>query len=152
MLGHSREGISTLTIAAKTSKIESRPAGRLTLPMNFGRLLRTLPHCGSFLVVVGSTRELVAFAVRPRLLAAALAPPAFFLLDTREEVYNVLWVLVFGFATINILSLGARRFEQRRGLSFGEVLAILIVVISIVLLTWEMLYVFHILPIRLSPR
>ncbi|MGH9643643.1 MAG: hypothetical protein ACRD3Q_14625 [Terriglobales bacterium] len=82
-----------------------------------------------------------------------LAPPAFLLLTTRDEVYNVLWTLVFGFATLNILSLGARRFEVgKRGLSFGEVLAILIVVISIVLLAWEMLYVFHILPIRLAPR
>ena len=88
-----------------------------------------------------------------RALAAALAPPAFLVLNTREEVYNILWTLVFGFATINILSLGARRFEaQKRGLNFGEVLAILIVVISILLLGWEMLYVFHILPIRLTPR
>jgi len=95
--------------------------------------------------VQSSPRSLHALAV--------LAPPAFFLLDTRDEVYNVLWVLVFGFATINILSLGARRFEaHKRGLNFGEVLAILIVVISIVLLGWEMLYVFNILPIRLSPR
>ncbi len=90
---------------------------------------------------------------RPIDALAALAPAAVFLLDTRDEVYNILWVLVFGFATLNILSLGARRFEtHKRGLSFGEVLAILIVVISIVLLGWEMLYVFHILPIRLSPR
>jgi hypothetical protein len=31
-------------------------------------------------------------------------------------------------------------------------LAILIVVVSIVLLGWEMLYLFHILPIHLAPR
>ncbi|MGA7970223.1 MAG: hypothetical protein WA618_10215 [Terriglobales bacterium] len=86
-------------------------------------------------------------------MASALAPPAIFLGATRDEVYNILWVLVFGFATINILSLGARRVDPRKsGLHFGEVLAILIVLISIVLLGWEMLYVFHILPIRLSPR
>lgn len=76
-----------------------------------------------------------------------------FLMDTREEVYNVLWTLVFGFATLNILALGARRVDPRKGgLHFGEVLAILIVFISVVLLGWEMLYVFHILPIRLSTR
>jgi len=93
------------------------------------------------------------FRTLPRPLAAVLVPPALYLISTREEVYNVLWTLVFGFATLNILSLGARRFEAgKRGLSFGEVLAILIVVISIVLLGWEMLYVFHILPIRLAPR
>ena len=80
--------------------------------------------------------------------------PAMFLLrsSTREGIYNILWALVFGFATLNILSLGARRFEQEKGgLNFGEVLAILVVVVSIVLLGWEMLYLFHILPIRLQP-
>ena len=79
--------------------------------------------------------------------------PAMFLLrsSTREEIYNILWALVFGFATLNILSLGARRFEQEKGgLSFGEILAIMVVLMSIVLLGWEMLYLFHILPIRLS--
>ena len=76
----------------------------------------------------------------------------FLLRSTREEIYNILWALVFGFATINILSLGARRFAQEKaGLSFGEVLAILVVVVSIALLGWEMLYLFHILPIRLTP-
>ena len=71
----------------------------------------------------------------------------------RDEVYNILWTLVFGFATLNILSLGARRFEHgKSGLNFGEILAILVVVVSVSLLSWEMLYVFHILPIRLTPR
>ncbi len=76
----------------------------------------------------------------------------FLLRSTREEVYNILWILVFGFATINILSLGARRFErEKQGLSFGEILAIMVVLVSIVLLGWEMLYLFHILPIRITP-
>jgi hypothetical protein len=79
--------------------------------------------------------------------------PAMFLLRSgREEIYNILWSLVFGFATLNILSLGARRFEQARGLNFGEILAILVVLVSIILLGWEMLYLFHILPIRLAPQ
>ena len=78
--------------------------------------------------------------------------PALLLFSTREEIYNILWALVFGFATLNILSLGARRFEQRSGLTFGEVLAILVVGVSVVLLGWEMLYVFHVLPIHLTPR
>ena len=77
----------------------------------------------------------------------------FLLRSTRDEIYNILWALVFGFATLNILSLGARRFEQEKvGLTFGEILAILVVLVSIVLLGWEMLYLFHILPIRLTPR
>jgi hypothetical protein len=71
----------------------------------------------------------------------------------KGEVYNVLWVLVFGFATINILSLGARRFDPgRRRLNFGEMLAILVVIVSMCLLTWEMLYLFKVLPIKLRPR
>jgi hypothetical protein len=86
------------------------------------------------------------------LLIASL--PAVFLFRTTEEaVYNILWALVFGFATLNILSLGARHFESdRRGLTFGEILAIMVVVVSLILLGWEMLYVFHVFPIRLAPR
>jgi hypothetical protein len=62
-----------------------------------------------------------------------------------------MWVLVFGFATLNILGLVSRRFEQRRrGLNFGEIMAISVVVVSVVLLGLEMLNVFHILPIRLT--
>ena len=77
----------------------------------------------------------------------------FLLRSNRDEIYNILWALVFGFATLNILSLGARRFEEEKaGLNFGEILAILVVVVSIVLLGWEMLYVFHVLPIRLTPQ
>ena len=73
--------------------------------------------------------------------------------EKKGSVFNVLWALVFGFATLNILSLGARRFEREKGgLNFGEILAILVVVVSIFLLAWEMLYVFHILPFKLTPR
>jgi hypothetical protein len=86
-------------------------------------------------------------------LAIGLLPAVFLAWTTREEIYNVLWALVFAFATLNILSLGARRIEEERaGLNFGEVIAIMVVVVSILMLGWEMLYVFHILPIRLTPR
>ncbi len=86
-------------------------------------------------------------------LGAGILPAAILLRTVREDVYSALWALVFAFATLNILSLGARHFDaDRRGLSFGEFLAILVVVISVALLAWEMLYVFHILPIRLQPR
>ena len=70
----------------------------------------------------------------------------------RGDVYNILWVLVFGFATLNILGLVARKFEPERSrLSFGESLAIMVVVVSLVLLGWEMLYFFKVLPIKLKP-
>jgi hypothetical protein len=85
-------------------------------------------------------------------LAAGVLPAIFLLRSGRDEIYNILWALVFGFATLNILSLGARRFEQSRNLNFGEILAILVVVVSIVLLGWEMLYLFHVLPIKLEAR
>ena len=85
-------------------------------------------------------------------LAIGLLPALLVFRTTRDEIYNILWGLVFAFATLNILSLGARRFEQEKaGLSFGEVLAILVVLVSIVLLAWELLYLFGILPIRLTP-
>ena len=71
----------------------------------------------------------------------------------KGNVYNMLWVLVFGFATLNILGLVLRRFEPRRsGLNFGEILAISVVVVSVLLLGLEMLNVFHFLPIKLAPR
>ena len=69
----------------------------------------------------------------------------------RNDVYNILWAVVFGFATLNILSLAARRFEpNRRGLTFGELMAVLVVLLSIFLLGWELLGVFHIFPIKLQ--
>lgn len=68
----------------------------------------------------------------------------------RDDVYNILWAVVFGFATLNILGLAARRFESnRRGLTFGELMAVLVVLLSIFLLGWELLSVFHFFPIKL---
>jgi hypothetical protein len=68
----------------------------------------------------------------------------------RDGVYNILWGVVFGFATLNILSLAARRFEpNRRGLTFGELLAVVVVLLSMFLLSWELLGLFHIFPVKL---
>jgi len=69
----------------------------------------------------------------------------------REDVYNILWAVVFGFATLNILGLASRRLEpNRRGMSFGELMAVLVVLLSVFLLGWEMLNLFHIFPIKLQ--
>jgi len=88
-----------------------------------------------------------------RTLVVATLPAVVILRTTQEEIYNILWALVFAFATLNILSLGARHFESdRRGLTFGEILAIMVVVVSVVLLGWEMLYLFHVFPLHLAPR
>ncbi len=63
---------------------------------------------------------------------------------------SAFWTYPALFATLNILSLTARRFEPtRRGLSFGEVMAVVVVLLSVFLLGWEMLNLFHIFPIKL---
>ncbi len=69
------------------------------------------------------------------------------------RMYDILWAAVFGFATLNILSLVARRFEPgRTRMTIGEMLAISAAVISVLMLGWELLFLFHVLPIRLEPR
>jgi hypothetical protein len=107
-------------------------------------------------LIAGFTRtSRVALAIYPlaRFYAGVLFGVAVTLLyrGSRQDVYNILWAVVFGFATLNILSLAARRLEPtRRGLSFGELMAVLVVVLSVFLLGWEMLNLFHIFPIKLK--
>lgn len=99
-----------------------------------------------------TTRIAMSVYTMARAHAAAVSSLgiAVFYAGRRESVYNILWAVVFGFATLNILSLAARRFEpNRRGLTFGELMAVMVVCISIFLLGWEMLSLFHIFPIRL---
>jgi hypothetical protein len=82
---------------------------------------------------------------------AFLSAIALFESSKKGDAYNILWALVFGFATLNILSLVAKRFEPHPNrMTFGEIMAILTVVAAIFLLGWEMLYLFKILPIRLG--
>src|SRR5271167_3790516 len=111
-----------------------------------------------------STVSLIAGFTRTTRAALAIYPlargcaAAFFALaaallyrGSRQDVYNILWAVVFGFATLNILSLAARRFEPaRRGLSFGELMAVMVVLLSVFLLGWEMLNLFHVFPIKLK--
>src|SRR5437867_1052504 len=96
--------------------------------------------------------SLVSWARRP--LHPHWLLQAFWQFDNKKgNVYNILWALVFGFATINILSLVGRRLDpDRRHLNFSELLAVLVVVVSVLLLGWEMLFLFKILPIKLQPR
>ena len=71
--------------------------------------------------------------------------------EKKSDIYNILWVVVFGFATLIILCLVGRSFEPSQNrMAFGELLAIMTVIISVFLLAWEMLYLFKVLPIRLS--
>lgn len=71
----------------------------------------------------------------------------------KSDVFNILWVLVFGFATLNILGLVTRRFEPNRNrINFGEALAVMVVLVSVGLLAWELLTVYKIFPIKLHPH
>ena len=91
---------------------------------------------------VARVRAALAFSFAAAMLVRA---------PRRSDIYNILWAVVFGFATLNIMSLAARRFEPtRRGLSFGELLAVMVVVISVVLLGWEMLNLFHLFPLHVG--
>jgi len=103
----------------------------------------------------------VACAVRPSLAALVRLQQVFmlgvlFLIQypgKKGDVYNILWVLVFGFATLNILGLAARRYEAERSrMSFGEFLAVMVVLISVGMLAFELLHMFHIFPLKLQPR
>ncbi len=93
----------------------------------------------------------------PRLLSmgtARVISPGFAILLLRahqEDIFNIVWALVFGFATLNILSMAARQHENtHRRLNFGELLAIIILFVAVGLLAWEMLNLFHVFPIRLQ--
>jgi hypothetical protein len=68
-----------------------------------------------------------------------------------DSIFTVLIALVFGFSTLNILGLVARRFENRPSrLNLGEILALTAMALSVCFLGWEMLHVFHVLPIKLE--
>jgi hypothetical protein len=102
--------------------------------------------------VTRTTRTALAVYPLARGCAATLVSivVAAFYRGSRQDVYNLLWAVVFGFATLNIVGLAARRIApSKRGMSFGEILAVMVVLIAVVLLGWEMLSMFHIFPIRL---
>jgi cytosine/uracil/thiamine/allantoin permease len=113
-----------------------------------------MPSFPTAIAAEGTARALSRWDIANQFLAAALLQiPDFSELyaSKKTSVFNMLWALVFGFATLNILGLVLRRFEPRRsGLNFGELLAIAVVILSVLLLGLEMLGVFHILPIRLT--
>lgn len=101
--------------------------------------------------VSSCTRAVIAGGSAAHGWFASAVGIAVFYRGARQDVYNILWAVVFGFATLNILSLTARRMEPaRRGLSFGEVMAVGVVVMSVFLLGWEMVSLMHIFPIRLK--
>jgi hypothetical protein len=100
-----------------------------------------------------TTRVILAVYPAARTVSAIVLGTAVAIIyrGSRQDVYNILWAVVFGFATLNILGLAARRMEPaRRGLSFGELMAVAAVIVSVFLLGWEMLNLFHIFPIKLQ--
>jgi hypothetical protein len=71
--------------------------------------------------------------------------------NAESNVFSIFIAVVFGFSTLNILALVTRRYEARyRNFSFGEILALTAMVVSVILLSWELLYSFHIFPIKLE--
>lgn len=122
-----------------------------------GPLLTTIMALPSAMVLLSSFSRSTQAAIAAYPMVRSQTPIVFvFILalqyhGPRGDVYNLLWAVVFGFATLNILSLAAKRLEPRhRGLSFGELMAVLVVILSIVLLGWEMLNLFHVFPIKLK--
>jgi len=113
------------------------------MPFSTVTLFSTLTETTRTILTIYSLARACA-AIVPGVVVAVLYR------GSRQDVYNILWAVVFGFATLNILSLAARRMEPgRRGLGFGELMAVAVVGISLVLLGWEMLSLFHIFPIKL---
>lgn len=101
----------------------------------------------------GSRSIAALFGSDPRVSWPVFAATAFLFeaSEKKGDVYNLLWALVFGFATLNILGLVAKRFGPHNNrMSFGEILAVLTVLVAVFLLGWEMLYIFKVLPLRLS--
>jgi membrane protein insertase Oxa1/YidC/SpoIIIJ len=100
-----------------------------------------------------TTRVFVAMYPLTRASAAMVfgLAVALFSREPRQDIYNILWAVVFGFATLNILSLATRRMEPgRHRMTFGELMAVMVVLVSIFLLGWEMLNLLHIFPIKLK--
>jgi hypothetical protein len=117
------------------------------MPFPTGGTLRSCSRLTSTISWIGA---LVPWARRAPHLQGLLVFILLQFSNKKSDVFNILWVLVFGFATLNILSLVARRFEpQRNRLSFGETLAIGVVLMSVVLLAWELLTIWKIFPIKL---
>jgi hypothetical protein len=111
--------------------------------------------------LIGAVKTGLIFSIKPGYIAVLRAQQVLFLAvlflleypGKKGDVYNILWVVVFGFATLNILGLVARRFEPDRSrMNFGEVLAVLVVIVSVGMLGWELLNLLHIFPIKLRPR
>jgi hypothetical protein len=99
-----------------------------------------------------TTRAVMAIYPPARAVGAVLfSTIAAVFYSSRQDLYNILWAVVFGFATLNILGLASRRMAPgHRGLSFGEMMAVMVVLVSIFLLGWELLNLLHVFPIKLK--
>src|SRR5205809_2781936 len=67
--------------------------------------------------------------------------------EKKNNLYTILWALVFGFATLNILGLVTRPFEpSRTRLSFGETFPIVVFAFPAFLLGWGLRYCSKVFP------
>jgi uncharacterized membrane protein len=134
---------STPVAPAKFFDLSSPPA-QMALPISLSLIANFTPTARVLLVVYPIVRACSSLCFNVAITV--------FYRESRQDVYNILWAVVFGFATLNIISLAARRLEpNRRGMTFGELVAVMVVLLSIVLLGWEMLNTFHIFPLKLRP-
>ena len=64
--------------------------------------------------LTGTTRTILTIYSAGRSYAAIVFGVAVAVVyrGSRQDVYNILWAVVFGFATLNILSLAARRMSH----------------------------------------
>jgi hypothetical protein len=73
-------------------------------------------------------------------------------LSDADNIYNILVAGVFGFSSLNILALLTRHSDPGRSkINLGEILAIMVVALSVFFLGWEILHLYHIFPIKLQP-
>ncbi len=134
------------------------PCFHATFPRNLAvRLFKMRPwvHLASWLQAGGTVVS--RFYVLPLLREVGLVVlfAVWQLASKRGDLYNILWMLVFGFATLNILALVTRSLDpsgRKRRMAVGEILAVMVVLTCLGLLAAEMLSLFHIFPIKLSPR
>ena len=73
-----------------------------------------------------------------------------FLAGSTTLDHDLMWIIVFGFATVNIMGLGARHLDPRHKRRYlGEIMAVMVVLGSVMLFSWETFNLLGIFPIKL---
>src|SRR5260370_18535394 len=97
----------------KANTVVSNSGMKLLGP--FAAVPRSVPlfrNCCSLLIAKGQAHGWAVLAGAMRGLTVGVLPAMFLLGATRDESYNALWALFFGFSPHDILGLGAARFSE----------------------------------------